>query len=141
MLPLILILLSNAALCGKFGAQQKICPTAAPCYISIVCSQISIRESPPYWLKVFKIRLSIWPSGLQISHLDFIRKDITLIFPVLGDVENFFGVGYRPSQIIYSANISKMAFSASVIETLLSQPVRIICDFCKIQFSLRHNEP
>lgn len=23
---------ANAALCGKFGAQRKICPTAAPCY-------------------------------------------------------------------------------------------------------------
>src|SRR5690606_41788756 len=25
-------LMHNAALCGKFGAQRKICPTAAPCY-------------------------------------------------------------------------------------------------------------
>jgi hypothetical protein len=23
---------NNAALCGKFAAQRKICPTAAPCY-------------------------------------------------------------------------------------------------------------
>ena len=26
----------NAALCGKFGAQRKICPTAAPCYASSI---------------------------------------------------------------------------------------------------------
>ena len=28
-------MLPNAALCGKFGAQRKICPTAAPCYANL----------------------------------------------------------------------------------------------------------
>jgi hypothetical protein len=30
---MVLLDLLNAALCGKFGAQRKICPTAALCYL------------------------------------------------------------------------------------------------------------
>ena len=41
---LIINLTPNARICGWFGAQRNICPTAAPCYILISSMPMDSRE-------------------------------------------------------------------------------------------------